>query len=169
MQQTGTINFDVNENNLKRIEDTARIGELFVTFGYLIPFEDLTTILNGADAIRYFKNNCFNPFTIAYKEESFAIFLNHANRVIGWHHLSTGGMTGTIVDPRIIISLALACGATGLILAHNHPSGNTTPSKADEILTDKVKHCCLFHDMRLIDHLILTETNYFSFADNGLL
>lgn len=169
MQQTGTISAIISDRNLKRITDTARIGELFVTFGYLVPFEDLTHIISSADAMQYLRNNCFNPLTLNYREESFVIFLNQANRVIAWHTLSVGGMTGTVVDPRIIISLALACGATGIILAHNHPSGNITPSKADELLTEKVKHCCLFHDIRLIDHLILTETNYYSFADNGIL
>lgn len=169
MQQQGTIPAFINEINLDRISSTARIGELFVTFGYLIPYEDLTPIIQTDDAVNYLRNKCFNPLTITYREESYAIFLNQANRVIGWHCLSIGGITGTVVDPRIVISLALACGAVQIIISHNHPSGRKTPGRADEAFTQKLKNCCLFHDMRLLDHIVLTENDYFSFADNGLL
>jgi len=102
-------------------------------------------------------------------ESFFVIYLNQANNTIGWYRASQGGLTGTVADPRLILKKALDILATSMILCHNHPSGNLKPSRADEILTDKIKGGGAFMDIKVLDHIILTEDSYYSFADEGLL
>ncbi|HWJ30645.1 MAG TPA: JAB domain-containing protein, partial [Flavisolibacter sp.] len=97
------------------------------------------------------------------------LFLNRSNRVLQLFSVSSGGITGTVADPRLILAAALKVGTISLILCHNHPSGGTRPSKADEELTQKIKGGAAFMDIKVLDHLILTSESYFSFADEGLL
>jgi DNA repair protein RadC len=102
--------------------------------------------------------------------ELFAVvFLNQANRVNHFEIISQGGITGTVADPRIILKKALEKNAVNLILCHNHPSGSLKPSKADEELTHKIKEAAKFFDIKVLDHLIVSEEGYFSFADEGIL
>jgi len=102
-------------------------------------------------------------------EEFWAIFLNNANKVLQTFQLSKGGITGTIVDVRLTLKTALQLGAVGMILAHNHPSGTLKPSQADKQLTKKLKLAGESLDIKVLDHLIITEKAYFSFADEQLL
>lgn len=105
-----------------------------------------------------------------YRHEVFAVtFLNRANRITHFEIISEGGITGTIADPRIILRKALEEEAVGIILCHNHPSGSLRPSRADEELTRKIKEAALFFDIRVVDHVIVSEEGYFSFADEGML
>ncbi len=102
--------------------------------------------------------------------EVFAVvFLNRANRILHTEVVSSGGITGTVADTRIILKKALEEDATGIILCHNHPSGNLQPSRADEELTSKIHDAARLFDIRVLDHLIVGSDGYFSFADNGLL
>lgn len=102
-------------------------------------------------------------------EEFWVLFLNNSNKVILKSQLSKGGISGTIVDVRIVFKLALENGATGLILCHNHPSGGLVPSEADKHITKKIKQAGDNLDVKVLDHLIITETKYYSFADEGIL
>lgn len=103
-------------------------------------------------------------------QESFKVLmLNRANRVLCLYNVSSGGITGTVADPRLIFTAALKVSAVGIILAHNHPSGSLQPSRADEELTAKIKGAGNLLDIKVLDHLILTSETYFSFADEGLL
>ncbi|GAA4962009.1 RadC family protein [Algibacter aquimarinus] len=102
-------------------------------------------------------------------EEFWIIYLNNSNRVIQKNQLSKGGITGTLVDVRLVLKNALEHGATGLILAHNHPSGTLKPSEADKQITLKLKTAAQSLDIKVLDHLIITEKAYFSFADETLL
>ncbi|PKQ43568.1 RadC family protein [Confluentibacter flavum] len=102
-------------------------------------------------------------------EEFWIIFLNNSNKVIHKKQLSKGGITGTLVDVRLVLKNALEVGATGLILAHNHPSGTLKPSEADKQITNKLKTASDSLDIKVLDHLIITEKAYFSFADESLL
>lgn len=102
--------------------------------------------------------------------EIFAVvFLNRANRIIHFEVVSSGGITGTVADPRIILKKALEEEAVGLILCHNHPSGNLRPSRADEELTIKIREAARFFDIRVLDHVIVSHEGYFSFADEGMI
>ncbi len=105
-----------------------------------------------------------------YRHEVFAVLLlNQANRLIHFEVISEGGLNGTVADPRIIIKKALEHDATGIILCHNHPSGSLRPSRADQHLTRKIREGAALLDLRLIDHLIVSDEGYYSFADNGLI
>ena len=97
------------------------------------------------------------------------VFLNRANKVTHFEIISRGGITGTVADPRIILKKALEVGATAIILSHNHPSGNLTPSEADKLMTSKLASAAKFLDMHVFDHIIVTTESYFSFADKGLV
>jgi DNA repair protein RadC len=97
------------------------------------------------------------------------VFLNQANRIKHYEVISMGGITGTVADPRVIFRKALAEDAVALILFHNHPSGNLQPSRADEELTSKIVQAAKLFDIRILDHLIVSEEGYFSFADEGLM
>ena len=102
--------------------------------------------------------------------ESFVVvYLNRANNIIRQEIISEGGITGTVADPRIILKKALDHHAVSIILCHNHPSGNLKPSKADEQLTNKIKNAAAFLDIQVMDHIIVSEEGYYSFADEGLM
>jgi len=102
-------------------------------------------------------------------EEFWIIYLNNSNKVIQKNQLSKGGITGTLVDVRLVLKNALEVGATGIILAHNHPSGTLTPSETNKQLTNKLKVASESLDIKVLDHVIVTEKAYFSFADENLL
>jgi DNA repair protein RadC len=97
------------------------------------------------------------------------VFLNRANKIICQEMISEGGITGTVADPRIILKKALDHHAVSIILCHNHPSGNLKPSKADEQLTNKIKNAAAFLDIQVMDHIIVSEEGYYSFADEGMM
>ncbi len=97
------------------------------------------------------------------------VYLNVSQKVIGFEVISEGGITGTVADPRIILRKALEKNAVKIILCHNHPSGNPTPSKADELLTEKIRLGAKLMDIEVLDHIIVCETGYYSFADEGIL
>lgn len=101
-------------------------------------------------------------------EEFWIVYLNNSNKVISKSQLSKGGITGTLVDVRLVFKMALEMGATGLILCHNHPSGTLIPSDADKQITRKLKLAGDSLEIKVLDHLIITEMNYFSFVDEGI-
>lgn len=102
--------------------------------------------------------------------EQFAVLLlDRGKNCLGISHVSTGSISACIVDPKVVFATALKARASGLILAHNHPSGNLTPSKADEYLTDKLSRGGNILDISVLDHLIVTPRGYYSFSDDGML
>jgi DNA repair protein RadC len=105
-----------------------------------------------------------------HRHEVFAVlYLNRANKVNHFEIISEGGITGTVADPRIILRKALESDAVNLILCHNHPSGSLRPSRADELLTEKIREAASYLDIKVLDHIIVSEDGYYSFADEGLL
>jgi DNA repair protein RadC len=111
----------------------------------------------------------WNLELIEYQEEVKIILLNRSNIVLGIHELSKGGMTGSVVDIRIILGVTLKCGASSIIIVHNHPSGKLIASDADKTITSKLKQACELMDISLLDHLIISREGYHSFADEGIL
>lgn len=109
----------------------------------------------------------FNQDTIEWKEEFMLLCLNRSNKVIGFYRVSSGGMTGTVADPKIIYTIALNCAATTIIIAHNHPSGNLNPSNADRDLTRKIYEAGKLFDIVVLDHIIITRDKHLSFAEEG--
>lgn len=106
---------------------------------------------------------------ISLREHFFILFLNRSNKVIGYYQLSAGGISGTVADPKLAFSIALKCLASSIILCHNHPSGNAKPSEVDISLTRKFKEGGKLLDIAVLDHLILTEEGFYSFADEGMM
>jgi len=102
-------------------------------------------------------------------EEFWILLVNRANKIIGKYQISQGGVSGTIADPKRIFHLALENLASGIILCHNHPSGNIQPSQPDIKLTKKIKEGSLLLEINLLDHIIIGDENYYSFADNGMM
>lgn len=102
-------------------------------------------------------------------EEFWVLYLNNANSILYRSQLSKGGITGTLVDIRLVLKKALELGAVSLILAHNHPSGTLRPSEADKKITQKLREASTVLDIKVLDHLIITGTDYFSFADQQIL
>lgn len=106
---------------------------------------------------------------IEYVEQFNVLLVNRANKVLGLYKVSSGGISGTVADPKQIFTAALKANACGVFLSHNHPSGNLKPSRQDEELTRKFKEAGYFLDIKVLDHLIVTNESYYSFADEGLL
>lgn len=105
-----------------------------------------------------------------FNYEVFAvIFLNRANKIKHFEIISRGGITGTVADPRLILKKAIEEEATSIILSHNHPSGNLKPSQADEEITNKIKHAASYLDIKVLDHIIVSDEGYYSFADEGMI
>ena len=105
-----------------------------------------------------------------YTYEVFAVvFLNRANKINHFEVMSTGGISYTIVDPRLIFKKALEVKATSIMLCHNHPSGNLRPSRADEEITQKLKNAGKLLEINVVDHVIVSDEGHFSFADEGLM
>jgi len=102
-------------------------------------------------------------------EEFWIIYLNNSNKVITKSQLSKGGITGTMVDVRLVFKTALESGATAIVLSHNHPSGTLLPSESDKQITNKLKNAGQSLDVKVLDHLIVTATSYYSFLDEGIL
>jgi DNA repair protein RadC len=112
----------------------------------------------------------FIPLMADLPHEVFGvIYLNQASRLIKHEILSSGGLTSTVVDVRMILKNALLCNASQIVIAHNHPSGSLDPSRADQDLTNKLKTAAIWMDIRVIDHLIIGQTSYFSMADGGYM
>jgi DNA repair protein RadC len=128
----------------------------------LLPMVDTSQI-----AYEVLKHN-WEDGKIELVEQFKVLFLNRSNKAIGIFHASTGGITGTVADPRLIFTAALKTNAVSMILAHNHPSGNLKPSKADEDLTRQMKEAGKFLDIKVLDHLILSSDGYYSFVDEGI-
>ena len=106
---------------------------------------------------------------LEFVEQFKVILLSRANRVLGIYEVSTGGVSGTVADPKLVFAAAIKSNASGILLSHNHPSGNLKPSEADLALTRKLKEGGKFLEVPVLDHIILTSEGYYSFADEGVL
>jgi len=131
--------------------------------------EDITNVkIGGSRDVNEYIRSVY-PVSIDIREAMLVLLLNNSNRTLGYSIASIGGLTGTIVDVRLVLRDALLTQATGLILIHNHPSGALKPSQSDINITNKVKKAAEVMDIKLLDHIILTENEFFSFADEGKL
>ena len=106
---------------------------------------------------------------LEFVEQFKVILLSRANRVLGIYEVSTGGVSGTVADPKLVFAAALKSNASAIILSHNHPSGNLNPSSADIALTKKIAEGGRLLEVPVIDHIIVTNNGYYSFADEGAL
>lgn len=143
-----------------------QMSEIMVSYK---PIKYINSQINSSlDAIKTIRK-LWNNDTIEMHEEVKILFVNSSNTVIGFYNMSKGGITGSLVDIRIILAIALKSLATGLILIHNHPSGNLTPSNSDLAMVKKLNTACKLIDVALLDSIIITKDSYMSFNDGGLI
>ena len=144
------------------------VSEVELVYRSKISNDNRPRITDSRSAYNLF-NEVWDKDKLELCEECNVLYMNRANYVVALYHVSLGGISGTVVDPRLILAAALKLNASGIILAHNHPSGSDKPSRADEELTTKMKFAANYHDIKMYDHIIVTKTGYYSFADNGLI
>lgn len=144
-----------------------RIKEIDISYSYGIAKAERETIKSSLDARNIFRS--LIESSIEYKESFMLLVLNNANEILGIKKISDGGITGTIVDIRLIFQTILKAHGIAFIICHNHPSGKLQPSEADKDLTQKIKEGADILNLKLLDHLIITKENEFSFADENIL
>lgn len=147
---------------------TNTIFEISVKLKKNVKLKELPQIKSSKDCEKVLRPY-FDKNTFYIQEEFIVVFLNNSNRVVGHQRISKGGISATVVDTRVIFSTAIKCFASAIIISHNHPSGNLNPSRADIELTKKIKKIGEIMDIKLLDHIIITDEEYLSFADDGLL
>ncbi|HEX7904880.1 MAG TPA: JAB domain-containing protein [Chitinophagaceae bacterium] len=125
-------------------------------------------VYTSNDVIKFLRRT-FDKGDIELQEQAIVLYLNRANDILGYYRHSRGGINIVVADMRLIFGVALKCACTSFILCHNHPSGSTHPSRADKVLTEKLKEAAYLFDLRLLDHIILTSNDHYSFADDQLL
>ncbi|WP_438423016.1 JAB domain-containing protein [Aquimarina macrocephali] len=144
---------------------TNNIAEIQISYSSHIAKKHRTKIKNSTDAYNVFINS-WDQKTIELQEEFKVLLLNNANEVLGVQNLSKGGTSGTYVDVKLLFAIALKVCASGVIIAHNHPSGTLEPSDSDIRLTKKIKESGNLLDINLLDHLIITKEEFYSLADH---
>ena len=145
----------------------SNLAEIQVSYKSKVRYSDMSKIVSSKDADEILRNVWSDSMEL--REEFYILLLNRANKVLGYYRISEGGTAGTVVDPKLVFSVALKCHASSIILSHNHPSGNTKPSEADVRLTRNLVDGGKLLEISVLDHLILTSENFFSFADEGMM
>ncbi len=168
LHQLGKLNI----NDLIKIKGIGNTKALLILAALEIGRRRSKTEVNAKQKINSSKDvyNYFQPLLGDTPHEEFWILLlNRANQIIDKLKISQGGISGTVIDSRLILRSAIEKLASGIILCHNHPSGNITPSDPDKKITDKIKNASNFMEINLLDHIIIADKKYFSFADEGIL
>jgi len=151
------------------MKSSNNISEVKLIYKSKVKSSERIQVSSSKDAFDIFLKT-WDPDTIEHIEEFKLLLLNRANKVLGIASLSKGGLNGTVTDIRIVLQYAIKANASGIIVCHNHPSGNLKPSESDITLTRKLKESALLMDINLLDHLIITpDEKYFSLADEGLI
>lgn len=146
----------------------VNVAEVKLTYQTKVKASDRQSIRCSRDAYEILRE-IYPAHEMELRERFVVLLLNRANKVLGWHLLSVGGVSGAVVDPRLVFQAANLANASAIILSHNHPSGNTDPSKADIDLTRKIKRGADLLNITVADHIIVTADGYLSFANEGLL
>jgi DNA repair protein RadC len=154
--------------NVMNQQTWNQVAEVELIYKSKVKASERPHIKTSKDAADLLKN-LWNENKIDFIEQFKVLFLNRGNKVLGAFEVSSGGVTGTVADPKLIFVAALKANACSIIISHNHPSGNLKPSKADEELTQKIKYAGQLLDIKLLDHIILTSEGYYSFGDEGLM
>ena len=139
-----------------------------IKISYTNEVDEVIKVLGSSEVYQVLKAN-WDMDTIELQEEFKLLLLNQANQVLGIKSLFKGGVSNCSVDIRLIMSLVLKTNASGLIISHNHPSGNLKASESDKRITSKIKECCELFEVRLLDHIIMAKNSYLSFTDEGIL
>ena len=144
----------------------SKVCEVAVTYRNKTKASERPQIVSSKDAYNYL-SKVYDENTVELREYFKVVLLNQSNKVLGYYDLSFGGIDGTYCDIRHVMQIAILTNATSIMLSHNHPSGNPTPSVNDRRITTKIKQACDILNIRLIDHIIVTRESYYSFTDKG--
>ncbi|PZR07024.1 MAG: DNA repair protein [Flavobacterium psychrophilum] len=155
------------ENNNDQLQQ-FQVAEIYIQYSSKVKPSQRPKITSSKDAHTILKQS-WDINRIELIEQFKVLLTNRANKAIGIVEISTGGISGTVVDPKLVFVAALKAGACGMILSHNHPSGNLLASESDIQLTKKLKEGGKLLEIQLLDHIIITSESYFSFADEGLI
>lgn len=145
---------------------TNNLAEVKITYSAKVPTADRIKVRCSQDADKALR--LIWP-SFEHREYFYIILLNRSNQILGFSQISMGGISGTVTDVRIIFQTAIKANASGIILAHNHPSGNLSASEADIAITKKIKDAGKVLDISLLDHMIMTQDSYLSMADDNVL
>jgi len=145
----------------------SNLAEVQVTYKSKVKFSEMRKVTTSKDVEEIFRSIWSD--LMEFRKEFYILLLNRANRVKGYYRVSEGEITGTVLDPRLVFSVALKCHSSAIILAHNHPSGNLQPSEADLKLTNNLVSGGKILEISLWDHLIITFESFYSFADEGMM
>ena len=143
-----------------------KVAEVSLSYKNSVPYNKRTKVKDAKDAYKVMLK-IHDDDTLDYTETFRVLYLNQSNQVLGCNTISKGGLTNTSVDVRTILQGALLTNAVAIILGHNHPSGNTRPSRDDEMVTQQIVKAAQMLDIRVLDHIIYTRENYYSFTDEG--
>lgn len=158
----GIGEFKMNELNLFN----STVAEVKLSYSHRIPAKNRVKITCSKDIYNMLVSRWEN---IDYIENFYAILMNRGNQVLGLHHISQGGISGTVIDVRLILQGAILAVSSSIILAHNHPSGTMEFSDADMKITRKIKNACQLLDISVLDHIVISSNSYLSMADEGML
>lgn len=154
---------------MEKQKNMSNLGEIEVSYRYDNALADRPIIKSAEDAIDVLRN-LYHLERIGLQEQFVIVFLNRANKVIGSSNLFVGGLTGTVVDIKLVLAIGLKLMASSIIISHNHPSGNIKPSEEDKKITNKLCDASKLLEIQLLDHLVVTpDMKYYSFANEGLL
>ncbi|GGF51092.1 JAB domain-containing protein [Echinicola rosea] len=153
---------DIKNRNLV----SNQVSEIILSYQPKIKLSNLPKITSSKEAYELLIGN-WDQSKLRFIEQFKVMLLNRANKVLGIVNISTGGISGTVADPKLIFASALKTNSSAIILSHNHPSGNRMPSRADRILTKKIVELGLLMELPVIDHIIVTSESYYSFSDDG--
>lgn len=151
------------------MDTTYQVSEVKLTYKNKVKTSERPVVKSSRDIYKLLINSVFDSETIDYRESLKLILLNRAGCVLGVHTVSEGGLAETSADIRIILQAAILGNASGIILSHNHPSGNLNPSVQDDLLTQRLHKAAKLMDISLLDHIIVTSEGYYSYADEGRL
>ena len=147
----------------------SKVNEISISYKEKIRTIKSHSIKSSGEAAKLFHDS-WNMDTIGFQETFKVLLTNNANKIKGVYQLSTGSITGTLIDMRILFAVIIKTLSVNVILAHNHPSGKLLPSEADKRITEKIQGAAKFFDVKVLDHLIIVPSgDYYSFADNGLM
>lgn len=149
--------------------DLTCVRKLSIGFDKLIDLEHLPSLEQGAESAFALFRALYDDETIQYNECFKALYLTTGHQVVGYVEIASGAINGVAMEISTILAPAIILGAKNVIISHNHPSGKTNPSHADIKLTRKVKEACDAMNVKLLDHLIICNTRYYSFASEGLV
>ncbi len=155
------------ENNKEQLKQ-LQVAEIQLVYKSRIAASQRLTVSISRDAYEIFLQS-WDEMKIELVEQFKVMLINRNGKVLGIVEISSGGIGGTVADPKLIFVAALKAGASAIIVSHNHPSGNLQPSQADIALTKKLKEAGKFLEIRMNDHIIITAEGYYSFADEGLI